>query len=168
MVHNKSVSCNNLFYLTYVNFFFLSGSFLLQTWYLHKIVISIAANSLCFHVHSKSAACFLLTDFTMHIYPSGPPGQPAGVHVHSKRGTEVTLWWQPGMSHGEAITLYRIEFRNNFNPTWQMLVDGKHCLALNYSCFLFQTYSHSEFGLIFYLTEHFFSIICNVSKVMVY
>ena len=57
---------------------------------------------------------------------SGHPDEPAGVHVHSPEGdteyTQVTLWWQPGKTHGEQITFYRIDVSNNFNHTWTVLV----------------------------------------------
>ncbi|KAL8624627.1 hypothetical protein ACOMHN_045162 [Nucella lapillus] len=55
----------------------------------------------------------------------GPPGEPAGVHVHGQPvGTEVTLWWQRGQTHGDPVSLYTIHFSSNYDPTWRVLIEA--------------------------------------------
>ncbi|XP_076455516.1 contactin-like [Babylonia areolata] len=54
----------------------------------------------------------------------GSPGEPAGVHVKKRVGTEVTLWWQRGREHGDPITHYRVEFSSNYDASWRILRDS--------------------------------------------
>ncbi len=97
---------------------------------MNKLVIAILSSDSA--IHGVETATVIKEVWMVHAYSnmpvliSGPPGEPAGVHVPPESVTshEVEVRWTQGDSRGSTINFYTVESQTIYETKWTESVAG--------------------------------------------